>query len=81
MLSVQERISMKEVCAITGRSLQAVHRWCKIGVAGVRLRSEMSGLLRYTTRPWLEEFTSTLSQTKGCISQSGQPAAKEVACA
>jgi hypothetical protein len=66
MLSLQDRLSIREVCKLTGKSCATVHRWATVGCNGVKLRSEMHGLLRYTCRQWLEEFFQALSAGAGC---------------
>jgi hypothetical protein len=44
-------------------SLKSVHRWCRKGLrSGVRLRSELVGGKRCTTRRWLCEFFEALNR-------------------
>lgn len=44
-------------------SLKTIHRWCRKGLrTGVRLRSELVGGKRCTTRRWLSEFFEALNQ-------------------
>jgi Protein of unknown function (DUF1580) len=43
-------------------SLKTIHRWCRKGLRdGVRLRSELVGGRRCTTRRWLGEFFEALT--------------------
>ncbi len=44
-------------------SLKTLHRWCRKGLRnGIRLRSEMIGGRRCTTRGWLRDFFGTLTE-------------------
>lgn len=62
MLTPEERIPIQQVPAIVGRSLQSIYRWFRVGVNGVRLRTEKIGGYRFTSRQWIEEFVESQNQ-------------------
>jgi hypothetical protein len=42
-----------------------VHRWCAVGINGVRLQSVRIGGMRYTTLAWIEQFCREVSDQSG----------------
>lgn len=58
-----ERITLTQAARETpGRPhLSTIHRWRLRGVRGVRLRTELVGGRRFTTRRWLREFRAACS--------------------
>ena len=45
--------------------VSTLHRWCSVGVRGVRLESCLVGGVRYVTRESLQQFVDVLSKKPG----------------
>jgi hypothetical protein len=61
---LEDLVSLKEARSIfpDRPSLSILYRWCKIGVAGVKLRTVRVGRKLFTTRDWVRDFIVARSE-------------------
>src|SRR5262245_41910780 len=46
-------------------SVHTLHRWCRRGIRGIKLRSQLVGGHRMTTLTWLAEFLAAINNAMG----------------
>jgi hypothetical protein len=83
-MSTTTFLSMKQAAAWLGprRNGTAGHEetirvWCKKGLRGVRLQSQVRGGIRVTTEQWLEDFFRDVEAARGRTPAPPGPSARK----
>ena len=67
MESQDEPIRLSDVGGLLGHPVHrvTVHRWCKLGVGGIRLKHCRVGGRLYTSARYVAEFNAAINATSG----------------
>ncbi len=58
---ISELLTLAQAARVVNKSPNAIWRWCKKGVSGVRLEHVVNGREIKTTEAWLMEFMAALA--------------------